>query len=90
MEDLKDLRVPLRLPNMMRAAGFVDVESRVIQLPTCAWSTGSNELLYHAERKLISCSVPEQRDIEIGAANRENIQRMLSSLAIYPFTERIG
>ncbi|KAG0649526.1 Methyltransferase laeA [Hyphodiscus hymeniophilus] len=42
MEGLKDLRVPLRLSNMMRAAGFVDVESRMIQLPTCAWSTGSH------------------------------------------------
>lgn len=45
MEGLKDLRVPLRLPNMMRAAGFVDVESRMIQLHTCAWSTGSYNLI---------------------------------------------
>ncbi len=41
MDGLKDLRVPLRLGNMLRAAGFVDVESRMLQLHTCAWSTGS-------------------------------------------------
>jgi len=41
MEGLKDPRAPLRLPDMMRQAGFVDVEHRVIQLPTCGWSTGS-------------------------------------------------
>lgn len=36
----KDLRVPLRLHDMFREAGFVDVEQRMIQLPTCAWLTG--------------------------------------------------
>ncbi|KAH8592911.1 S-adenosyl-L-methionine-dependent methyltransferase [Bisporella sp. PMI_857] len=71
MEGLKDLRVPLRLPNLMRDAGFVDVEHRMIQLPTCGWST-------------------ERRDRDIGEANRENVQQMLSSLAIYPFAERLG
>ncbi|KAG4420878.1 hypothetical protein IFR04_005962 [Cadophora malorum] len=70
MEGLKDPRAPLRLPDMMRQAGFVDVEHRVIQLPTCGWST-------------------DQRDNDIGIANRENVRRMLSSLAIYPFTERL-
>ena len=32
----------------------------------------------------------DERDNAIGAANRENVQRMLASLAIYPFTERLG
>ncbi|KUJ06271.1 UMTA methyltransferase [Mollisia scopiformis] len=77
MEGLKDLRVPLRLSNMMRDAGFVDVEARMIQLPTCGWS---NE----ADMRT------EQRDHDIGVANRENVQRLLSSLAVYPFTERLG
>lgn len=71
MEGLKDLRVPLRLSNMMQAAGFVDIESRMIQLHTCGWST-------------------EERNNEIGVVHRENVQRMLSSLATYPFTERLG
>ncbi|OIW32463.1 S-adenosyl-L-methionine-dependent methyltransferase [Coniochaeta ligniaria NRRL 30616] len=30
------------------------------------------------------------RDREMGAANRENVHRLLSSLAIYPFTEGLG
>jgi hypothetical protein len=40
LNGLKDLRVPLRLQNMMRDAGFVDIESRMIQLHTCGWSSG--------------------------------------------------
>jgi hypothetical protein len=46
MEGLKDLRIPLRLPTMLRQAGFVDVESRMIQLSTCAWSSGSHDPWY--------------------------------------------
>lgn len=36
----KDLRVPLRLQTLMRDAGFRDIESRMLPLPTCGWSTG--------------------------------------------------
>ncbi|CAG8958521.1 hypothetical protein HYFRA_00009836 [Hymenoscyphus fraxineus] len=68
---LKDLGVPFRLEAMFRAAGFVDVEHRMIQLPTCAWLT-------------------DERNNEIGAAMSENVQRMLSSLAVYPFTAKLG
>ncbi|PMD36288.1 S-adenosyl-L-methionine-dependent methyltransferase, partial [Hyaloscypha variabilis F] len=71
LEGLRDFHVPIRLPNMLRAAGFVDVESRTIQLPTCGWPT-------------------EQRDRAIGNLNRENVQNMLSSLVLYPFTKRLG
>jgi hypothetical protein len=39
MNGLKDLRAATRLPNLMREAGFVDVESRMITVPTCAWSS---------------------------------------------------
>ncbi|KFY08242.1 hypothetical protein V492_06410 [Pseudogymnoascus sp. VKM F-4246] len=38
MEGLKDLRMPLHLANAMRTAGFVDIDHRMIPLPTCAWS----------------------------------------------------
>jgi len=55
----------------MRAAGFKDIEHRMIQLPTCAWSN-------------------DPREHEIGGANRENVQRWLSALALYPMTERLG
>ncbi|KIN08384.1 hypothetical protein OIDMADRAFT_110979 [Oidiodendron maius Zn] len=71
MQGIKDLRVPPRLENMMRSAGFVDVEGRMIQLHTCGWSS-------------------DQRDYEIGVANRENVQRLLASAALYPLTEILG
>lgn len=32
----------------------------------------------------------EQRENDIAMANRDNVQRMLSSLAVYPFTEKLG
>lgn len=35
---IKDLRIPLRLQNVMRDVGFVDVEQRMLPLPTSAWS----------------------------------------------------
>jgi len=61
----------LRLPDLMRAAGFIDVEHRMIPLHTCGWAT-------------------EARDAMIGTANRENVQRLLSSAVVFPFTERLG
>ncbi|RDW79767.1 hypothetical protein BP6252_04405 [Coleophoma cylindrospora] len=71
LRDVKDLRAPLRLREMLTAAGFVDIEHKVIPLPTCGWSTD-----------------PRQRDI--GIVNRDNIQKLLSSAALYPFVERLG
>jgi hypothetical protein len=32
----------------------------------------------------------DAREKEVGIANRENMSHLLSSLAIYPFTERLG
>jgi hypothetical protein len=32
----------------------------------------------------------DAREKEVGVANRENMSHLLSSLAIYPFTERLG
>lgn len=40
----KDLRIPLRLLGVMRAAGFIDVEHQMLLLPTCAWSNGVSHL----------------------------------------------
>ncbi|KAM3067417.1 hypothetical protein ACMFMG_011567 [Clarireedia jacksonii] len=71
LSDVKDLRAPLRLQNLMREAGFVDIEHRMIPLHTCGWSTAP-------------------RDHEIGTANRDNVHRFLSSLAVYPFAEKLG
>ena len=40
MEGLKDLRAPIRLQAMFAAAGLVNIESRMVQLPLCGWSNG--------------------------------------------------
>ena len=39
-DGIKDPRAPLQLQNMFHAAGLVNVESRMIPLPLCGWSTG--------------------------------------------------
>ncbi|KAK6606048.1 UMTA methyltransferase [Botrytis cinerea] len=39
LNGVKDLRVAPRLPEMMRAAGFVDIEHRMIPLHTCGVSS---------------------------------------------------
>lgn len=40
LDDLKDLRVASRLGSMMTAAGLVEVDTKMIQLPLCGWSNG--------------------------------------------------
>lgn len=40
LNDIKDPRAPMQLQNFFTAAGFVEVESRMIPLPLCGWSTG--------------------------------------------------
>ncbi|TEY59596.1 hypothetical protein BOTCAL_0191g00140 [Botryotinia calthae] len=43
LNGVKDLRVAPRLPEMMRAAGFVDIEHRMIPLHTCGWSSDARD-----------------------------------------------
>ena len=38
---IKDPRAPLQLQNLFAAAGLVDIEYRMIQLPLCGWSAGT-------------------------------------------------
>lgn len=66
-----DPRAPLQMASWMRSAGFTEVESRLMTLPMCGWS-----------------SIP--RDYEIGVSNRDNVSQLLSSLALYPFTQMLG
>ena len=40
LEGIKDSRVPLRLHGLCSAAGFVEVEHKMIPLPLCGWSSG--------------------------------------------------
>ncbi|KAI9741701.1 MAG: hypothetical protein M1834_000086 [Cirrosporium novae-zelandiae] len=71
VDDIKDPRAATRLPNLMSATGLVNVESRMIPLPTSSWSS-------------------DPRDRNIGEKNRENVHRLLSTVAVYPFTQRLG
>lgn len=40
--------------------------------------------------KLRFLFVVDPRDREIGEMNRENVRRLLSALALYPLTQRLG
>lgn len=40
MSGRKDPRAALRLQDWMRRAGFTEVESKLMTLPMCAWSSG--------------------------------------------------
>jgi hypothetical protein len=40
--------------------------------------------------KIVSDGVLDPRDNAIGAANRANVHRLLSSLAVFPFTQILG
>lgn len=39
VQPYKDPRAPLQMEAMLRSAGFQDVETRVLNLPMCAWPT---------------------------------------------------
>ncbi len=95
MQPYKDPRAPLHLERLVRNAGFVDVETRLLPLPLSAWSTGRLSVPTLAcvcelrpQPRLMGRT--DAREHDIGAANRENVRRLLSSLAIYPFTENLG
>lgn len=40
LDDLKDLRVGTRLRDLLIAAGFVDVDVKMVPLPLSPWSRG--------------------------------------------------
>jgi hypothetical protein len=91
LDDLKDLRIGSRLGNLLTAAGLVEVDTNMIQLPLSAWPTGE---FIHAEidkwhTQHRSDLGTDNRTRQIGAANRNNVQRFLSSMALYPFTQRL-
>lgn len=43
MEGIKDPRAPMRLQSLFTAAGFDDIEHRMIQMPLCGWSDGKTK-----------------------------------------------
>ena len=40
LNEVKDPRAPLQLQGMLTSAGFIDIESQMIPLPLCGWSSG--------------------------------------------------
>ncbi|PKS08897.1 hypothetical protein jhhlp_003510 [Lomentospora prolificans] len=82
VQPYKDPRSPLQMEAMLRSAGFVDIEARVLTLPIHALSK-ARELTF-------TDGFVDERERNIGLANRENIHRLLSSMAVYPFTEFLG
>lgn len=71
IEEVKDPRAALQLQALLTSAGFTEIQTNMVPLPTCAWGT-------------------DARQRRIGEANKENIRQLLSTLAIFPFTRRLG
>ena len=40
LDGIKDMRAPMRLQTIFAAAGFVEIELKMIPLPMCGWSSG--------------------------------------------------
>ncbi|KZL66760.1 UMTA methyltransferase, partial [Colletotrichum tofieldiae] len=89
MQPYKDPRAPLQMQSWMQSAGFDSVETQMIPLPTCGWSSGEEPIGRCAGHRSSFGDV-DPRQHQIGVANRENVRRMLSSLAMYPMTEFRG
>ena len=79
----------MQLENLMRQAGFVEVEGRLLTLPLSGWSNGSLSRPWFPLKDM-SETVTDPRNREVGMMNRDNVHRLLSSLAVYPFTEGAG
>ena len=62
IDGIKDPRIPLQLHNLCTAAGFVDIESRMIPLPLCAWSNGMKPFNLFTNQYKICCLIPQDRD----------------------------
>ncbi|KAF6837504.1 UMTA methyltransferase [Colletotrichum musicola] len=89
VQPYKDPRAPLQLQSWMQSAGFDSVETQMIPLPTCGWSSGTESSRSRMQR-FGADERPDPRQNQIGVANRENVRRLLSSLGQYPMTEFRG
>lgn len=84
-ERTKDLRIGTRLNNLLKDEGFEEVDARMIPLPLSAWSNG--EFSLSVSFASCSTSVLDSRMRAIGMLNRENVTKLLPSLALYPLTQ---
>jgi hypothetical protein len=55
IEGIKDPRAPMQLPSLFNAAGFVEVESRMIPLPLSGWSIGKDSSSCSSWRPSAEC-----------------------------------
>lgn len=60
LEGMKDPRAPLRLQALLAAAGFVEIEHRMIQLPLCGWPDGTTQSLLHIHGRIRVSSAHSQ------------------------------
>jgi hypothetical protein len=106
MERDRDPRVGRTLGDKLRHAGFTDVNTRSFHIPIGDWPTGivhphplSLCLLVESRRNRcnfihtfgwLTVMQPDARQKAIGIRNRQNLEEMLESHAILPFTQRLG
>lgn len=87
MEDAgKNPRAGPKLKEWMDAAGFSRTEMEAIKLPTCGWAASRCQRPHTFPMPSSDKGCLDDKDFNIGCANQENVQRLLSSLALYPFT----
>jgi hypothetical protein len=79
----------MRLQALMTQAGFVEVEVRTVSLPLSGWSSGKHDHVV-GSAPIVVDSLADPHEQAIGMMNRENVHQLLSSLAVYPFTESLG
>lgn len=90
LDGLKDLRAPLRMQDLLTAAGLVNIEAKMIPLPLCEWPLGMvpvAPLVPRSHIGVLNSLDPRQR--QIGAAVREHIRHALISLSLFPFNKRL-
>ena len=58
MDKRKDMCAPMRLGTMMREAGLLEVESRMVQMPLNGWPTSKQMFRPDAQRFLPSSPPP--------------------------------
>lgn len=55
LDGMKNPRAAMQLQALFHAAGFVEIESKMIPLPLCGWSTGEEPRFMFAAYSLRGC-----------------------------------
>ena len=94
MDRDRDPRVGRSLGDKLIQAGFTDVHTRTYRIPIGDWSTG-NAGFFFPQRMMFDWVLAnhmhtDARQKAIGIRNRENMEELLETHAILPFTQRLG